>query len=250
MPYTTYRQFARDLVTTGELDPMYTMLSRARAVKGDDWVRRFSLYLLMFYDAQRAAWIADQPSDDFWFHVERNFDLHTRGKERRHFRGANGVAGYTSLQALGSAEQAFQVPLQARTLPEFVQALVAAKVSSFGSYFQLKWFDYATNVFDRKMDVSRLPFMLPDPPLKCLKAIMPELTTLQAMNTIVSWISDLDDPFGGKRKCGYSEAETVACGIHTYLIKHKYLMGDDIDKYHDALANRPDLLALLPGRLK
>lgn len=249
MSYTAYRRFARDLVRTGELDPLYTMLYRARKTHGDEWVMRFALYMLMFYDPKRAAWIADKEPARYWEYVRDNFNTHTRGKERRHFRGANGIDGYTSLQALGSATQAFQVPFQATTYPEFVQALESAGVKSFGPYFQLKWCDYATCVFDCDISMSRLPLMLPDPPKKCIKKILPHLSTLDAMYAIKSWIEDLDDPFSGKRKCGFSEAETVACGIDTYLLKGTYKMGDDIRKYHDALAGRSDLLPLLPWRV-
>lgn len=246
MSYTVYKEFARELVTTGELDPMYTMLYRSRAAKGDSWTMKFCLYMLMFYDSTRAAWIADQPSDLFWGYVMGNFDNHRRGKERRHFRGENGRVSAASLAALGGPEKAFQIASQASTLPEFYNALDRATVVGFGPYFRLKWADYLTNVFEFPISVEHLPFMLPDPPLKCIKSVFPTMYVKDAMDLIVSWIADMDDPFSGKRKCGYSEAETVACGIHTYLIKHEYQMGDDIAKYKRDLAHRPDLVGLLP----
>jgi hypothetical protein len=56
----------------------------------------------------------------------------------------------------------------------------------------------------------------------------------------------MDDPFSGTRKCGYSEAETVACVIPSYLYKHKYKMGDDIFKYWEQLKDHEELQRLLP----
>jgi hypothetical protein len=235
------------LVSTGELDPIYTMAYRAREVKGDPWVMRFLLYMLMFYEAKGAAAAAD--ADDFWGYVRTNYATATRGRERRYFRGEAGIASYTSLEALGEPEIAFLAPVQARVLPEFRKALEARKIAGFGDYFMLKWADYLANVFLNGLSFEHLPFMLPSPPLKCLKQVFPDLYVKDALGEIASWISDMPDPFSGRKKCGYSEAETVACAIPTYLIKKRYYMGEDIDKYRSQLADRPDLLQLLPPAL-
>lgn len=244
MSYTTYRQFARELVTTGELDPIYTMAYRARAEKGDAWVQRFLMYMLMFYDAKGAAVAAD--AEDFWKHVEATYPTATRGKERRYFRGEAGVASYTSLQLRGSAESAFQTPIQARTLPEVRSSLLREKIAGFGDYFMLKWADYLANVMLVPIDFSHLPFMLPSPPLKCIKQVFPGVYVKDGLDEITHWVADLPDPFSGTRLCGYSEAETIACAIPSYLIKGRYKMGDDIRKYQEQLKDRPDLLRLLP----
>lgn len=244
MSYTTYRLFARELVVTGELDPIYTLAYRARAELGDDWVQRFLLYMLMFYEAKGAVEAAN--SDNFWKYVETNYLTAPRGRERRYFRGAAGVASYTSLQALGEPERAFRLPVQARTLPEFRRVLERSFIIGFGDYFMLKWADYAANVFLTGIDFSDLPKMLPSPPLKCLKTVFPQLSPAGALDEITGWICDMDDPFSGLKKCGYSEAETVACAIPSYLIKHRYKMLDDIKKYQEQLRDHPNLLRLLP----
>ena len=244
MSYTT---FARELVLTGELDPLYTMLYRARDVKGDDWVKKFCMYLLMFYETEGAYQAAEVA--DFWDYVEAMYPTAPRGSERRYFRGEAGIACYTSLRAQGGPISAFQIPVQARTLPEMWGVLNRLKIVGFGEYFLLKWVDLLNNVFEADIDVSDLPRMLPSPPLKCLKTIFPGNTPREGLDEIVSWISDLDNPFSGHRKCGYSEAETVACAIPSYLIKGKYKLGDDIAKYHYQLRTHPELTYLLPTML-
>ncbi len=244
MSYYRYRQFARELVTTGELDPIYTMAYRARDVKGDAWVQRFLLYMLMFYDARGAAIAAEE--NDFWKYVREHYDTAVRGSERRYFRGVAGIASYTSLQALGTPESVFQIPFQARVLPEFSKALAARNIAGFGDYFMLKWADYAANVFLTGLDYKDLPRMLPGPPLKCVKSLFPDRSVLEGMIEIWSWIWGMPDPFSGTKPCGLSEAETVACAIPSYLIKKRYQMGDDIKKYRGQLKDFPELLELLP----
>lgn len=240
------RAFARELVTTGELDPMYTMLYRARALKGDEWVKQFSMYFLMFYESSKAVEFASLPQDVFWEAIDDMYDDLPRGSERRYFRGAKGRDSIQSLQALGSPVAAFDTPVQARTLPAFRTALRAANIVGFGDYFALKWADYQDCIFQTGIDFTDLHKYLPDPPLKCLKTVFPEMSHEKALGEITSWISDMDDPFSGLRKCGRSEAETVACAIPSYLIKHRYKMGDDIKKYREQLKNYPELLELLP----
>ena len=246
MNYTTadYRAFARELVSTGELDPIYTMLYRARAEKGDDWVAKFCMYMLMFYETSGAYSAADD--SDFWEYVRTNYPTAVRGKERRYFRGEAGIASYTSLARVGGAIEAFQVPVQATTLPAFRRAVESAGVVGFGEYFMLKWADYCANIFLSPLSFDDLPKMLPSPPLKCLKQVFPDKTPRQGLEIITSWVSDMDDPFSGTRKCGFSEAETIACAIPSYLHKGRYKMGDDIRKYREQLKEHPDLVRLLP----
>jgi hypothetical protein len=239
-----YTSFARELITTGELDPVYTMMYNARAEMGDDWVSRYCMHFLMFYAAEEAAKAADQP--DFWKYVKDNYDTCRRGSERRYFRGEAGRASIQSLDKLGSPESVFQELVQPLTLPKFRKRLAALGIKGFGDYFMLKWADYADKVFLAGINYEHLPFMLPSPPLKCFKTVWPDMYVKDAMDMVTGWISDLDDPFSGKQKCGYSEAETIACAIPSYLIKKRYKMGDDIRKYERDLKDFPHLTRLLP----
>lgn len=238
------RKLARDLVLTGELDPIYTMLYRARGPKGDNWVARFCMHFLMFYNAKEAYKAAYYKH--FWDDTMANYGNTERGKERRHFRGPTGLRSIRSLNILGKPEWVFFMLAGRHGLPRMAQILRDNEVRGFGAYFLVKWADLLCNVFNEPINFKDLPDMLPEPPAKCLSEIFPDLTARQAMDVIVSWVADLDDPFSGTRKCGYSEAETIACAIPTYLLRPRYKMGDDILKYKKQLADCPELLDLLP----
>jgi len=249
MNFSIYRQFARDLVTTGELDPLYTMLYRARAEKGDEWVKLFCMYMLMFYDSKGAYEEATTGEVGFWERIRQDFDTRRRGKERRHFRGENGRVSFISLQALGSPVAAFDIIAHTRTIPTANTVLNSAGVMGFGEYFRLKWVDYQAKVMLVPFNYSHLPFMLPESPMKCIKQVWPDTHPTVAMENIVGWIDDLPDPFSGTTMCGNSEAETIACAIPSYLIKGNYKMGDDIAKYHAELKDYPELVRLLPAKV-
>lgn len=245
------REFARELILTGEQDPIYTLVARTARHPdyGLGWTARFCTYFLMFYDAGGAAIAASKDNDEFWDRIRYRFDVLPRGKERRHFRGASGLASFTSLRRLGGPVAAFRFPTLGEGLGSFERALRGAGVVGFGPYLTLKWADLADAVYQVNFDYSDLTSMLPDPPKKALQLMFPQQALRDGLYRVKSWIEDLDEPFGGYRKCGLSEAETIACAVPTYLIKGRYKMGDDIAKYHKALADHPDLVALLPPKL-
>jgi hypothetical protein len=198
------------------------------------------MYILMFYDAKTACIPLG------WDEIVSQYDTLPRGTERRYFRGAAGLDSIQSLRRCGSLSEAFFSLSPALTLADLKQRARALEIVGFGDYFLLKWADLLANVFLFPISFHQLPRMLPGPPLKCIKTYFPDQTIWDAMEEIVSWIDDLDDPFSGTRKCGFSEAETIACAIPSYLYKHRYAMGDDIKKYRNELENYPELQALLP----
>jgi hypothetical protein len=240
----SYRDFARELVTTGEIDPLYTMLYRARAEFGDKWVASYCMAMLLTYNAKTACEITDvlNPYDYLW----NAYEEFARGKERRYFRGEAGKASLRSIEQLGQLDTAFFSLGGTKTLPELKRRARELGIVGFGDYFLIKWADLLHNVFLEEMYFGDLYRHLPDPPLKCLKTVFPDMYPKAALEEIVSWISDLDDPFSGTRKCSYSEAETIACAIPSYLIRARYQMGDDIAKYREQLKGYPSLARLLP----
>lgn len=89
-------QFGRQLVQTGDLDPIYTMLQGAQLDRGT--LKRWCLAYWMFYHAGVASKVAEAP--DFWAAVQRAQDEKwPRGTERRHFKGK---ASQQSILMLGS----------------------------------------------------------------------------------------------------------------------------------------------------
>lgn len=92
------QDFARELLTTGDLDPLYIMLWRAK------WTRtrlcRWLVAYWCYYHAGLCCWIIDQYN--YWptmLKVAYGGKDYPRGTERRHFRGDLAVNSITHLRA-------------------------------------------------------------------------------------------------------------------------------------------------------
>jgi hypothetical protein len=101
--------FAKQLIATKDLDPIYVMLNAAQL----DWDTRarFCLAYWMFYHAGVAARCAEappMPKYDFWYWVNLGQKAKwPRGTERRHFRGEQ------SRKAIESLSKRFPEPEEA-----------------------------------------------------------------------------------------------------------------------------------------
>jgi hypothetical protein len=240
-----YRQFARDLVTSGELDPMYDFMYTARNLKGDEWADKYALYLFMFYDARGA--LAAAYSLDFWQYVFDNYNTAKRGSERRHFRGTNGANAITNLRAKGSPTAVWNDLYKPHYVDLYQNADVRFAGCQMGDYFRWK----AMDIFDRTMGqpvslgIGAAIALLPDSPRDCAKAVYPNCELKDVLLDISSWIDDLPAPGAPTRNCGIPEAETVMCAIRG-LEKGSYKFGEDITLRHLQLKGLPEVQWLSP----
>jgi len=234
------KTFARDLVLTGELDPMYIMMRR---IDNYDKKVRFVTHFFLFYDAGGAAKCMESQVR-FWDYVTNGYPLFKRGTERRHFRGENGAKAIKILSALGNLDNMWDAIYGVNLK---IMAGKQIPGSQIGPYFQWKAMDILDRVFGDEVLLSLPDAMkfLPDEPRKCAKAIWPNKNLSWVLDEVAGWIGDLPAPGAHTRNCAYSEAETILCAING-LRKGSYKFGQDLERRHAELAPFPELRRLLP----
>ncbi len=228
---------ATRLIETGELDPVYTMLCGARdsGLVDENWLSRFCLYHLMFYDVGGAIKVAHD-NRPFWEMVNERYATCRRGQERRHFRGENGLKAIASMKEgtpLGILTYVYQ--------PGYSQVYknISTHYSGFGPYFRLKWADYLNVVFRKRIDFTGLAYYMFEGAMDGVRAIWPERRVDEGLEEIREYISQYKDPFDGSRKCGNAEAETVACGVKVYCVNTTFKFGWDVRHLHETLDAHP-----------
>lgn len=242
-----FANFARDLVTSGELDPPYILINGLRESRGQSWAEAFSLYYFMFYDLEGAAKAAKAPS--FWKYVEDVYPTAKRVAARRHFRGDKGWQALLALQRFGSPAQVWQA-MHRHSYRGLVQNIERNfQGCQIGPYFAWK----AMDILDRclgmsvNMSLGEAIEFLPDVPRKGIKALWPEGEgqLVHGLVAVAESIANLDAPGAPTRKCSYPEAETVLCAIYGYQ-KGTYKVGSDLVHRRQELQAHPDLIELLP----
>ena len=170
-----YRQFARDLVTSKELDPMYDFMANARIAYGNDWADRYSLYLFMFYDARGAIAAAD--ALDFWAYVRRVYDTAKRGSERRHFRGAKGWDAITTM-SYSSPTEIWNAMYRPNYKDLYYNIVNNFEGCQIGDYFRWKTMDIFDRTMSKPVSLSMYEacLLLPESPRKCAKDSFPDHT--------------------------------------------------------------------------
>lgn len=240
--------FARDLVTSGELDPPYILIHNLREAYGQDYADRFALYYFMFYDLEGAVKAALAPS--FWAYVESVYPTAKRVSARRHFRGDKGWQAVRALQRFGSPSQVWQ-SMHRPSYRGLVQNIDRNfQGCQIGLYFAWK----AMDILDRclgmpvNLSLAETTEFLPEVPVKGAKGLFPneENPVMYALSKIVDAISGLDAPGARTRKCSYPEVETILCAAYG-LQKNTYKMGSDLVHRHQELKNHPDVARFLPS---
>lgn len=234
------KTFARDLVLTGELDPMYDMMYR---INPHEKKMRFVTHFFLFYDAGEAALCMNDPRP-FWSYVMAGYSTFKRGTERRHFRGDNGLKAISILSLYNDLDEMWDSMYGSNL---YTIAQKAQPGTQIGPYFQWKMMDIYDRVFDDRVFLSldEAVKYLPDEPRKCAKAIWPDMSLRWVLQEVASWIDDIPAPGPHNRNCGYSEAETILCAINGFR-KGSYKFGQDLERRHRELAPFPELRRLLP----
>lgn len=171
MTSLTLDEFGKQLVTTGDLDPIYSMLYNAKqsGVLTVPELQRWCFAYWMFYDANVASHILEQ--NGFWAAVTKHVltKASKRGPERRHFRGE------VAIQAVQTLAARYQNPSEAikflvtRQGAELDFATVARRVQTwplFGPWISFKIADMLDRVLDHPVDFTNCDMGIYDEPLK------------------------------------------------------------------------------------
>lgn len=241
-----WQKFARDLVTTGEIDPTYYLIHRAGEVKGLEWQVRFAMHYFLFYDLGGAARCANEAGDDFWTYVKDLYTTFPRAPARRHFRGDKGRNAVEKLSTFGPPERVFGLMYRDKYSDLYDNIASNFKGCEVGPYFTWKLMD----VFDRclglsvRLDTKDALKYLPDVPRKALILYWRD-EPRSGLEKVWETVKDLPAPGNPSRLCNYAEAETILCAIYG-LNRGSYKFGMDLQHRHMELIDFPDLQELLP----
>lgn len=240
------KQFARDLVMSGELDPPYVLFYNLQMVKSAEWIDVAVMHYFLFYDLEGAVKAADEVNPvDYWQYILDRLPTLKRGKARRHFRGE---AAQTAICRLKTGSVCHT--LERMYKPTY--ALLALYMGAYsgcqiGPYFTWKLMDIFDRCLGREVQLSLNAAVeyLPDVPRKAVKQFFPGKLVADALQEVVSWIDDLSAPGVPTRNCSYAEAETVLCAMYG-MNKGTYKFGSDLIHRRGELKNFPQYAMLLP----
>lgn len=240
---TTFEEFARVDVYTGDIDPVYFAIARARDEWGHRWAVRFAVAMLAFYHTGTAAQAADHEGEDFWSFLSLRFEQpgQPRAAERRHFRGEQGRRTLASMYAWSPNPDEFFDGFGDSY--SSVKRVCEKNLKGFGAYFILKICDYMDRCLGMPINqlYAGLEVNLPTLPAQAAQLLYPGQTPTRGFLIAVDRLKNLGllAPPHFDRLIGPAEVETILCDWK----RGKYgnhLVGDDVlDKRHSLIGAGP-----------
>ena len=249
-PRLSIEEFGTHLFRTGDLDPVYVML-HATPLPGPQ-LRRWLLAYWCFYDVGVASWMSEQPL--FWenmLEAGRNMtrspigERWPRGKERRHFRGQQGIAALEYLQLVHPEPETFCAGLETDGSVTFED--VANKVRTyrgFGPWIAFKIADMLERVLNVNVTFDTAAVMMYDEPRKAAIELFDSRNrgSVALDKEKIHWSVDLlmrqfghlvAPPKDG-RLVNIQEIETCLCKHRSHLHGH-YPLNNDLHEVTETL---------------
>lgn len=279
-PRLDIETFGRHLITTGDLDPIYTALVRCQAsgFYSPEQVLRWIAAYSMYYHAGVASYLSEFEGPNFWARAltaARNEDpaptgdRWPRGHERRHFRAKIAVDAVVDLNhryrerpeafiryvAVGRADPDHHGVYEPSPQRFHDVSARAQEHRGYGPWIGFKLAD----MVDRCLGVpvafdQAAVFMFKDPEKAAMmlwearegrkypEGSKPKREAI--LNGVVGYLSgqfaDLKAPPTGDRAINIQEVETVLCKWKSHMNGH-YPLYNDIDEINAGLAPWADL---------
>lgn len=260
-PRLGIEDFGRQLLETGDLDPIYVALHGMQM--GHEQLSKWLIAYWCMYSAGVASWMSERADADFWpaMMVAAVNTAPTpcggrweRGKERRHFRGGQGVKAIEELSAMYPNRPAEMVDVLIEPWHQHwgrgSDALTAEEVirrakthRSFGDWMSFKVADMVETVLGEPVIFDEAEIFMFDSPRQA--AIMvadqtcPIDTTVEAK--IKYAVARLELEFRGmkapprfERHVGLQEIETILCKWKSHQNGH-YPVGNDIHEISEGV---------------
>lgn len=231
----TYLQFGRQLLDTGDLDPIYIMLCKSRMDL--NLLKRWCLAYWCFYHAGVASAIAEAPPSSFWKMMKKaDQDKWPRGKERRHFRAANSANALDSMSA-SSPTAIVDKMISGDTFKELSKNVTS--FPQFGSWMAFKIADMREQVFGVETNFPDLHLGIYKDPRQGAALIATgdwrsHIGISQVKEVVDKLIKDFrkyDAPPFYRRKVNVMEVETILCKYKSHVKGHYPLLNDCRDIY-------------------
>ena len=235
-------EFAKQLIDSRDLDPLYVILYRSQMEK--EKLARWLVAYWCYYHAGLCCWIVDQK--DYWRVMEKVAEGdYPRGTERRHFRGELAVNGVSHLRkCFGSAGKVLEY-----LCLETEAKGVKNKVESFyGFGLWIAW--KVPDMIDR-LGIQPITFYQTDlgwmfsASIKGAKLVATEElggeqptlidTLISSHRYLIKYLSSRSAPPLFDRGIGVQETETIFCKWKSHMNGHYPVGKDSIEIRHSLL---------------
>ena len=251
-PILTVEEFGRQLIESGDLDPVYIALSKVEW--SDAQRKRWLVAYWLFYHPGSASYMCTGEGEYFWNRVAnaaRNEDNTSpldgrwpRASERRHFRGDKCVKAVAELRKrFPKAED--MVDFIADAAPDYKAVFNrVCSLPQFGPWMAFKIADMLERVEGVPVDFNLDSVTMFDDPKRAaimvwkIKAEMdpkddrvkpkdPARAVRDVVDYLIDHFKDMTAPPAHDRAIGYQEVETVLCCWKSHTNGH-YPVGNDI----------------------
>lgn len=256
-PLMSWADFSTTLLTKFDLDPIYAMLVDAVAAGAMDapTLKRWLLAYWCYYSAGTASFIAEWPSDKFYEAMRAGFSgegQYSRGHERRHFRGENGLKAIDHLERFGSAEKVVDFIYAGACLTYSCVAERAMGFTLFGPWIAWKICDMGERVLCLDVDFSSADlYMYKDPVQGCALYLFNDWKhpitrdeVARAVADMLSKLKQFKEPPHLDRPLNIQSAETIACKYKAHVKGH-YPPLFDIEEIRHGMKGWGDLAQTL-----
>jgi hypothetical protein len=239
------RTFGVQLIRTGDLDPVYVGLHKARLPIAQ--LERALLAYWCFYSLGFAAWVSEAEGKEYWDRMSRAAANTTpshlgtrwpRATERRHFRGGKCVQ---TVDWLSQQEPEYWVRslLDAKTEKEVMNRVCMWPL--FGPWIAFKAADMLERVYGLPLQFDPNIGLLYDSPREALDTLSADETFITTDHSIPDLYQNLLRFFSSHRAppdygryCNAQEVETILCKWGSMKSGH-YWVGRDITEVRHAL---------------
>ncbi len=245
--YDTIESFGKDLIRTGDLDPIYIALNAMRlpVVERNRWLLAYVCY----YHAGFACYATEAPDTSaYWARLAQaafnDPDRPTpfgerwpRGSERRHTRGDIAKRMVAELSAeYGDSPEGFIPRVNDETCRDVIKKVRVHY--NFGPWIAFKVADLLDRCCGSRVDFSDADIFLFDSPKEAAELIRSE-RGLANHNDVMTMLrvafSGMLAPPDYQRPIGNAEVETVLCKWKSHINGH-YPMGHDIEEIRRGVA--------------
>ncbi len=223
-----WQQFGQFLFTTRESDPGYTILNGLRVLGYDQpQLFRFVVGWVCYYNLGLAAQASELKSRHFYTFLRDAYPTATRASERRHFRGAAGLAAIDSWQRKfpqpeDLVEHVFEHSGETINMGDIRKN--CESVAQMGDYFMWKWGDLYEVLWQKPCDFRGWENKSPKVPQQGAELIANEhgwvdYDTQRVYRTITRYMRETDIASHYSRsfrEFDVQDAETICCVYKQY----------------------------------
>ena len=264
-PRLSIEEFGRQLILTGDLDPVYIALVKSKLPIPQQC--RWLIAYWCFYHCGVASYLSTFSGYKFWQKMMIAAENKTpaplggrwpRGSERRHFRGQAAVKAIAYLMDKYPTEPELMVFDIAKGSPSFID--IANRVKEyplFGPWIAFKVGDMLDRVMGVKVDFNQAHIFMFKDPVKAAIMVwqkhqdLPEsakpINQNKAIEQVIIYLGrkfyDLKAPPSHDRGIWLQEIETVLCKWKSHMNGH-YPLFNDTDEIRHALLGWGDTAKL------